>query len=205
MVIDVSDVGGTKLPTRLAGVFTLLALIAWTLGGYRAFEQVREALVLVSISGYFDAFNPGGQPRVGLPKDLDTTDPAAIQKLLRERKKARQAARAERTGQLKQRGIVQAASTGTWIVVMVITGFIMLWTALCGLFGARKARKWHRRSAYWIVFATLCTLSGVFVLERWGGFPPPEYGMLLQVLGVQLSYAVAILGGLLLTHRIADS
>ena len=44
MVIDVSGVGGTKLPTRLAGVCTLLALVGWTLGGYRAFEASAEIL-----------------------------------------------------------------------------------------------------------------------------------------------------------------
>ena len=78
MVIDVSGVGGTKLPTHLAGVCTLLALVAWTLGGYRAFEQVREGLVLVGISGYFDALNPDVQPQGGFPEDFDASDPAAL-------------------------------------------------------------------------------------------------------------------------------
>jgi len=112
-----------------------------------------------------------------------------------------QSSRQERIKQWHAQMKVQAALTGSWLVVMWVTAAFMFCAALAGLTGSRTSRKWHRQVVYWTILASLCTVGGVASLSTWGGFPPPDYILLSKIAAAQTSYAFLIVFALLLTRK----
>jgi len=212
--------------TRVAGLCTLAAFFAWLWGGVYGAQFIGQRIVQLNCSLYMNHMLSLQQPPEDLPSADATANPAIddVQdpvaegvRLLNEARQGRQAMRTRHVKQARERNQefsrrmgrlvkVQGAITIGWLVAMILAGVFLLCAAMAGLIGSERTRKWHRLAACWVLFATTCTIAGMWALTRWGGFPAiPDPWIVVKIGAVQSSYAIAIIVAGLVTYRRSPS
>ncbi len=195
-----------RIQPRLAGMCTALALVCWMIGGYDASREVARNFLMINI-GYLMGVQPPQPPPVEYDGSIENAaDARAAVQQYREAKDARRLEYARQIlafkNQQRRHQKVQGVTMAVWAVVTILTGVMMLCSAVAGLMGSPRTRRWHALTAGWIAGATLTSMAGFYVLFKWGGFPPPnDYFYLTQKLFVQLSYGILIAIGLLWWRR----
>ena len=209
--------------TRLAGVCSLIALLAWFCGGMWAGDLASERILLNNLGVFFgfqmemqELSAPDPAPVEEDPppnvEDIDGPLAKAQRSLEQERlRNPRIADAAQKSPRERQREFqvyleriltAQGVIAVSWVVVMVLAGVFLLCASVSAMSGSHRARAWHRQVVYWTFLASACTAGGIWGLEQWGGFPPiPDPWILAKIAGVQSSYAIAIIVALIATHR----
>ncbi|UCG32758.1 MAG: hypothetical protein JSU68_13960 [Phycisphaerales bacterium] len=82
-----------------------------------------------------------------------------------------------------------------WLALMWVVGLLFFVAGAIGTAGRVSGRAWLLAGGYGALAATACTLAGMWVLIRWGGFPPTvtPLGYLVIAL-VQSFYGWVLLG-----------
>ncbi len=204
---------------RLAGFCTLAALVAWIWGATWAAHYVGRNIIQVNVSIFMSKMYAPTSPS---PQDSTTPEtevsrqPAEVPsntvpredalKMLEEQRAKQVETIKTRSGdfqtQFQRQQWVQGSVMVIWTVVMVLTAAFMLGASLAGLMGSYRSRRWHRHVVFWTFLSTACSIGGIWILSRWGGFPPiQDYSLLGYIAMIQCSYAILILIALTATYR----
>lgn len=91
-------------------------------------------------------------------------------------------------------GVIEGTAH-VWLTLMWAVGLLFVVAGVVGAAGRGSGRVWLLAGGYGALGATGCTLAGMWVLIRWGGFPPTvtPLGYLVIAL-VQSFYGWVLLG-----------
>ena len=97
---------------------------------------------------------------------------------------------------------VVEATAHLWLVLMYVAGAVMFLSGIVALNNLRALRGWNIAAATGILISTALTLAGIWVLIRWGGFPPTIKPLAyLIIIAVQSGFGWVLLVGTLVRSR----